>query len=149
MDEENIIMALFAKQQGVPKIVAKVNEDSRAEMVAGFGINSIVSTKSATADAILSYVRARQNSIRSANIEAMYHLVDDRVEALEFIIKKQTSYVGVPLKSLETKKDVLIACIVRNRKIIIPGGEDCLQIGDSVIVITLKCKVQDFHDILV
>ena len=61
-------------------------------------------------------MRARQNSIRSANIEAMYHLVDDRVEALEFIIKKQASYVGVPLKSLETKKDVLIACIVRNRK---------------------------------
>ena len=103
--------------------MAKVNEDSRQRWWQDLGSTALYLTKSATADAILSYVRARQNSIRSANIEAMYHLVDDRVEALEFIIKKQTSYVGVPLKSLETKKDVLIACIVRNRKIIIPGGE--------------------------
>ncbi len=33
MDEENIIMSLFAKAQGVDKIIAKVNEDSRAQMV--------------------------------------------------------------------------------------------------------------------
>ena len=41
MDEENIIMALFAKLQGVNKIVAKVNEDSRAQMVEGLGIDSV------------------------------------------------------------------------------------------------------------
>ncbi len=78
MDEENIIMALFARTQNVPKIIAKVNEDSRAQMVEGLGIDSIVSAKSVTADAILSYVRARRKSIKSANVETLYRLVGAR-----------------------------------------------------------------------
>ena len=130
VDEENIIMGLFAKRQGVEKIVAKVNEDSRAQMVEGLGIDSIVSAKTATADAILSYVRARQNSYSSANVEAMYRLVDERVEALEFIIKKETEYTNIPLKDLKTKPNNLIACIGRKREIIIPNGNDSIQVGD-------------------
>lgn len=148
MDEENIIMALFAKMQGVHKIIAKVNEDTRAQMVEGLGIDSIVSAKSATADVILSYVRARQNSLCSANVETMYRLVDGQVEALEFIIKKESSYTNVPLKDLTLKPNNLIACIGRNRQIIIPNGEDTLQPGDSVVVVTLEKKVQDITDIL-
>ncbi|MBQ8559876.1 MAG: Trk system potassium transporter TrkA [Tyzzerella sp.] len=149
LDEENIITGLFAKGQGVHKIVAKVNEDSRAQMVEGLGIDSLVSAKSATADAIISYVRARQNSYSSANVETMYRLVDDRVEALEFIIKEETSYTHVPLKDLRTKPNNLIACIARNRQIIIPSGNDFLQVGDSVVVVTRDKKVQDIQDILV
>lgn len=148
MDEENIIMALFAKSQGVYKIIAKVNEDTRAQMVEGLGIDSIVSAKSATADAIMSYVRARQNSLGSANVETMYRLVDGKVEALEFIIKSETNYTNIPLKDLQTKPNNLIACIVRNRMIIIPGGEDCLKVGDSVIIVTLERRIQDIKDIL-
>ena len=53
MDEENIIMSLFAKSQGVSKIIVKVNEDRRARMIQEFGIDSIVSAKAATADASL------------------------------------------------------------------------------------------------
>ena len=149
LDEENIITGLFAKGQGVHKIVAKGNEDSRAQMVEGLGLDSMVSAKSAPADAIFSYVRARQNSYSSANVETMYRLVDDRVEALEFIIKEETSYTHVPLKDLRTKPNNLIACIARNRQIIIPSGNDFLQVGDSVVVVTRDKKVQDIRDILV
>lgn len=149
MDEENIIMALFAKTQNVPKIIAKVNEDTRAQMVEGLGIDSIVSAKSATADAIMSYVRARQNSYRSANVETMYYLVEGKVEALEFIIKKDARYVGVPLKELPTKPNNLIACIGRNRKIIIPDGDESLRVGDSVVIVTKERKIQDIEDIFV
>ena len=123
MDEENIIMSLFAKTQGVNKIVAKVNEDSRAQMVEGLGIDSIVSAKSATADAIMSYVRARNNSYSSANVETMYRLLGGKVEAVEFIIKKEC-------------------------KVIIPNGEDHLEVGDSVIVITKDHIINEFSDIL-
>ena len=148
MDEENIITSLFAKSQGVDKIIAKVNEDRRARMVEDFGIDSIVSAKTATADAILSYVRARKNSQASANIEAMYQLVDEQVEALEFIIKSETRYTGIPLKDLSLKSNNLIACIARKRQIIIPGGDDCMQPGDSVIVVTMEKKIEDLEDIL-
>lgn len=148
MDEENIIMALFAKTQGVNKIVAKVNEDSRAQMVEGLGIDSIVSAKSATADAIMSYVRARNNSYSSANVETIYRMLGGKVEALEFIIKKECKFTNVPLKDLPTKPNHLIACIGRGRRIIIPNGEDHLEVGDSVIVVTKDHIIKNFADIL-
>ena len=147
MDEENIITALYAKTKGVGKIVAKVNEDSRAQMVEELGLTSMVSTKSATADAILGYVRARQNSFASANVETMYRLVDGRVEALEFIVKQDTDYTGIPLKDLRIKANNLIACIGRKRKIIIPHGKDCILPGDSVIIVTKDKRIQDIKDI--
>ena len=148
LDEENIITGLFAKAQGVHKIIAKVNEDSRAQMVESLGLDSLVSAKTATADAIISYVRARQNSYSNANVETMYRLVDDRVEALEFLIKEDAYYTNVPLKELPTKPNNLIACIGRNGQIIIPNGDDFFKKGDSVVVVTRDKKVQDIRDIL-
>ena len=148
MDEENIIMSLFAKGQGVDKIIVKINEDRRAKMIEDFGLDSIVSAKTVTADAILSYVRARRNSQGSVNVETLYQPVDDKIEALEFIVKSETEYTRVPLKELPLKSNNLIACIARKRKIIIPNGEDCIQVGDSVIVVTMEKQIQDIRDIL-
>lgn len=148
MDEENIIMSFFAKTIGVPKIIAKVNDDTRAQMVEGLGIDSIVSAKSATADEIMGYVRARNNSYSSANVETMYRLVQGKVEALEFIIKKECEYTNVPLKDLPIKKNNLIACIGRRRKVIVPNGDDHLEVGDSVMVVTKDRIVSNFSDIL-
>lgn len=148
MDEENIITSLFAKSQGIAKIITKVNEDRRARMVEEFGIDSIVSAKTATADAILSYIRARKNSQGSANVETLYQLVDEKVEALEFIIRSSTRYTGVPLKNLNLKSNNLIACIARKRQIIIPGGDDYMEAGDSVIVVTMDKRIEDIEDIL-
>lgn len=148
MDEENIIMSLFAKTQGVGKVVAKVNEDSRAQLVEELGIDSTVSAKGATADAIMSYVRARNNSYSSVNIETAYRLLGGKVEALEFIIKEECQFTNVPLKNLATKANHLIACIGRKGKIIIPNGEDHLEAGDSVIVVTKDHIINSFSDIL-
>lgn len=148
MDEENIIMGLFAGTKNVPKIIVKVNEDSRAQMVEGLGIDSIVSPKSATADAIMSYVRARRKSIKSANVETLYQLVGGKVEALEFIIRKECEFTGIPLKDLDTKPEYLIACIGRKGKIIIPGGDDCIEVGDSVVIVTTKRGTEDLREML-
>lgn len=148
MDEENIIMSMFAKGQKVPKIILKVNEDRRGRMIEDFGLDSVVSAKTVTADAILSYVRARRNSQGSTNVETMYQLVDDKVEALEFIVKAKTRYTDIPLKELSLKPNNLIACIARGREIIIPNGNDSIQVGDNVIVVTMKKQIQDIEDIL-
>ena len=148
MDEENIIMSLYAKMKGVSKVVAKINEDSRVQMVERLGIESIVSAKSVTADAILSYVRARKNSAENENVETMYKFVNGRVEAAEFLIRKESKYTNVPLKDLRIKKNNLIACIVRKGKIIIPGGNDHMEIGDSVIVVTMEHALNALKDIL-
>lgn len=148
MDEENIIMSLFAKTQNVDKVIAKVNEDSRAQMVEGLGIDITVSAKSAAADVISSYVKARMNSYSSANIETMYRLVKGRIEAQEYIIKKECEFVGIPLKDLPTKPNNLIACIGRKRQVIIPNGDDHFEVGDSVIVVTKEHTIKDLRDIL-
>lgn len=149
MDEENIIMSLFASKQSVSKVIVKINEDRRAMMIDELGLDSIVSAKTATADAILGYVRARRNSQCSANVETMYQLLDGRVEALEFIIKLENAYTGVPLKDLNLKVNNIIACIARGRKIIIPNGDDSIQVGDSVVIITMTKQIRDLDDILV
>ena len=78
----------------------------------------------------------------------MYRLINGKVEAQEFIIKKEGDYINIPLKDLPTKPNNLIACIGRNRKIIIPGGEDHLEVGDSVIIITKEHVINDLSDIL-
>ena len=147
-DEENILMGLFAKKHGVHKIVAKVNEDSRVEMIDGFGIDCVVSAKTATADAIYGYIGARQNSLSNSNVESLYRLVDDRVEALEFVVKEDAKYTNIPLKDLKTKPNILIACIGRNREVIIPNGNDCIMPGDIVVVVTMAKKIRDITDIL-
>lgn len=149
MDEENIIMSLFASKQSVSEVIVKINEDRRAMMIDELGLDSIVSAKTATADAILGYVRARRNSQCSANVETMYQLLDGRVEALEFIIKSENAYTGVPLKDLNLKVNNIIACIARGRKIIIPNGDDSIQVGDSVVIITMTKQIRDLDDILV
>ncbi len=147
-DEENMLMALYAKMQGVKKIVAKVNEENLSSMVDSLGIDSVVSPKLATADTILGYVRARQNSYSSANVETMYQLMGGRIEAMEFLIRADARYLDIPLKDLAMKPNNLIAAIVRGRNVIIPGGNDCLKPADSVIVVTKNQKIQSIEDIL-
>lgn len=148
MDEENILIGLFAQSRNVCKVIAKVNEDNRVRMVEKLGLDSTVSAKTATADAILSYVRARKNSQSSANVETLYQLIDGKVEALEFIIKKETNYTNIPFKDLSTKPNNLIACIVRDRQIIIPNGDDCMKVGDNVLIVTMEKSMKDIEEII-
>ena len=86
-----------------------------------------------------------------SNVETLYHLADDRVEALEFVVKDTPqvhSVVNVPLMELKLKSDLLICCINRGGKIITPGGRDTMQIGDTVIVVTTHQGLTDLSDIL-
>ncbi|MDR1801514.1 MAG: Trk system potassium transporter TrkA [Lachnospiraceae bacterium] len=149
LDEENIILSLFAKSLNVPKIIAKVNEESRSKMVQNLGIDSAISAKYATADLIISYVRARQNSLTSANVETLYQLVGGQIEAMEFIIQEESEYTGVKLKDLKIKPNHLVACIGRKHHIIIPDGNDHIEPGDSVIVVTKGNGMNDFSDLFV
>jgi trk system potassium uptake protein TrkA len=117
-------------------------------MVDAMEIDSVVSPKSLTADRILAYVRARQNSLSSANIETMYQLLGGRVEAVEFMIRADAKYIDIPLRNLAIKPNNLIAAIARGRSVIIPGGNDMIHPGDSVVVVTMNNKIQNMDDIL-
>ena len=147
IDEENIIISLYAKSQKTQKIITKVSKTSLTNMLESVGLSSIVSPKTVTANLILSYVRAMQSNEES-NVQTLYKLVDDKVEAVEFYVSRKSDVTGIPLKDLRLKKDVLICCIIRNNNVIFPGGTDMILPGDNIIVTTTQEKIADLDDIL-
>ena len=151
LDEANILMALnAAKQSGDNcKVVAKINRRPLVDLVeAGGMIDSIVSAPATTTELIAKYVRAME-SASGAKIKTLHRLVDGAVEALEFSVTSDVSFIGIPLKELKFKSGILLAGIVRqNGQIVIPSGDDYLQLNDDVIVVTTGTTLQDIHDIL-
>lgn len=147
LDEENVFLSMFAKKHSNAKIVTKVNRIEFDDILDGLDIGSSVYPKYITCDFILQYVRALQNKSGN-NIKTLYKILDDRVEALEFTVHKDSAVTSAPLSELRLKPNQLICCINRNDKIIIPRGNDKLQIGDTVIVVTFQQGLQDVRDIV-
>lgn len=147
IDEENIILSLYAKTKVKVKTVTKINRIQLNEVIRSLDLDSVVYPKHLTAETILQYVRATQNSIGS-NVETLYKLLDDQVEALGFRIQENSRVANISLQNLEIRRDVLIACIIRDGQVIIPGGQDLIFPGDSVVVVTTCTGLTDVEDIL-
>ena len=146
IDEENILLSLLAKNNGVEKVVTKVNRMTFLQLTDTLSLDSIISPKSIMVGQILQYVRAKKNSAGN-NVTTLYRLVNDRLEAVEFVIRDRKDYVDVPLKKLKLRKGILIASIVRGNELIIPKGDDCLKVNDSVVVVTTNTGFKDLSDI--
>lgn len=147
MDEENIIISMYAAAQHVKKVITKVSRTDFADMLSGSGLDTFIIPKSITATQIVRYVRAMQNSLGS-NVETLYQIVNGKVEALEFHAREKARCIGVPLKDLALVRELLIACIIRKGRIIVPGGDDSILAGDSVVVVTTNGGLDDLDDIL-
>ncbi len=148
MDEENIIVALYAKARNISKVIAKINRLSFDEILEDLDIDGFISPKTIAANHIVRYVRAMQNSLGSSNVETLHKLIGEQVEALEFKVKEKSPVVGIPLKDLKTKDGLLVAAIIRGMRVIIPGGHDSIEPGDSVIIVTTNKRLSDLKDIL-
>ena len=148
LDEENVLLSLFAKENSKAKLVTKVNKIAFTEIIDNLDIGSVVYPKYLISDYILQYIRAISNSIGSNNVETLYKILDNRAEALEFIIREKSAVTDVPLAELKTKSNLLISCINRHGKIRIPRGQDSIQVGDTVIVVTTQTGLKDIQDIL-
>ena len=147
IDEENVLLTLFAKKHSNGKLVTKVNRLEFDDILAGLDLGSVVYPKYMTCDYIVQYVRALQNEAGN-NIKTLYRILDDRVEALEFTVHEESAATGVPLSQLHLKKNLLLCCITRGSKILIPRGGDQIQVGDNVIVVTLEHGLHDLRDIV-
>lgn len=135
IDEENIILSMSARNKVRIKVVTKVNRTDYSEIMRELPLDSIIVPKKIASEYILRYVRARQSSGNS-NVETLYRLLDNRVEALEFIIQDSTAICNIPIKDMPLRDGILIVGIHRNGKIIIPSGSDVIMQGDSVIIVT-------------
>lgn len=146
-DEENIMLSLYAASVSKTKLVTKINRIAFEDVISQMNLGSIIYPKLITADSIIRYVRAMQNSMGS-NVETLYKIVANKVEALEFRVEPDAPLVGIPLEKLTFKNNLLIACINRNGKIITPRGKDTIEPRDTVIVVTTHSGLNDLKDIL-
>ena len=147
MDEENLFLSLFAQECSKAKVITKVDRLDFDEIIKRLDLGTLVHPKNITADNIIRYVRAMQNSIGS-NVESLYKIIENKVEALEFKIQPDSPVVGIPLSQLKVKPGVLIACITTDGKTAIPNGNSVIKEGDSVVVVTSHLGFGDIRDIL-
>lgn len=147
IDEQNILMSYAAADAGLPKVITKVNRPEFYSMARKLGLETIISPRKLISDVFVRYARALENSLGS-NIETMYKLMDDRAEALEFIAGQEFKFFNTPLKDMKFKSGLLIAGIIRGRRVIIPNGDDVIMNGDRVVVITEKQGMNDLSDII-
>lgn len=147
IDEENIMLTLFARQISSAKVITKINRITFRNVINSLDLGSVIYPKYITSEAIIAYVRAKKASMDS-NIETLYHMFDHRVEAIEFRVYEKSAVTGIPLKDLTLKKNLLISFINRNGDIIIPSGHDSIEVGDTVMIVTTHTGFNDIQDIL-
>lgn len=147
MDEENIIVALYAKEKKVSKVIAKVNKISFYEIMDSLNIDSFISPKTIAAQNIVRYVRAMKNSMRDNNVVTLHTMINDQVEAVEFKVREDSAIVGIPLKNFKRREGLIVAAIIRGSQIIIPNGNDMIEKGDNVVVVTTKKHLSDLNEI--
>ncbi len=147
IDEENVMLSLYARSVSNAKMITKISSTTYDSIINSLNIGSVIYPGSITTEYILQYVRAMQNTIGS-NVETLYRLVDGRAEALEFIIREHGPVTDIPLQELKTRVNLLVCAICRDGQIIIPKGQDCIRVGDSVVIITTNFGLKDIKDIL-
>ena len=146
-DEENMILSLHAEGKTRGKIITKVTRMDYDSVINKLDLDTVIYPKAIVSDMILRYVRSAKNT-RGSNMETLYNVIKGEIEASEFIIRKPSGIVGVPISRLRFKKNVLIAAILRDGEVIIPRGYDTIEIGDSVVIVSKVMGLQDITDIL-
>lgn len=147
IDEENILLTLYAHQVSDAKVITKINHINFKNVISQLDLGSVIYPRYITAEAIIAYVRAKKASMNS-NIETLSHMFDGKAEAIEFCVNEESSVTNVALMELALKKNLLISCICRNGSIIIPNGKDCIKPGDNVMIVTTHSGFDELQDIL-
>ncbi len=147
LDEENIVLALASKQLGIKKSIAKVNRMNLNGVIDQLGIDSIVDPKALVTSQIIRYIRVKENHDRSSSVQTLYKIVNEEVEAVEFVVDEKTKYCDIPFADVNMKKDLLVGGIIRHNQMIIPNGQDALHVGDRIIVIAYHIPLKDINDI--
>ncbi len=150
IDEENIIISLFAGSRNVGKIITKVSRNSLVSMMPQVDSNnSIISPTFLLANNIVRFVRSIGNAEDESNIETLHKIVDNNAEAIEFSMREGSfQKFGVPLKDIPLKLNILIACIKRQNTVILPNGNTTIELGDRVIIVTTNEGLTKMDDIL-
>ncbi len=147
IDEENVMLTLYARQVSSAKVITKINRITFKDVINTLDLGSVIYPKYLAAESIVAYVRAKSASQHS-EVETLYHMFDYKAEAIEFIVKEASDVTNVALKDLPLKKDILVSLICRKGQIIFPTGMDSIQVGDTVMIVTTHTGLNNLQDIL-
>lgn len=147
MDEDNTIISMYAKLKGVPKVITKINKSELKAMAESVGLDSVISPKDLTAEIMLAYVRSLKDA-KGSKVRTIYRVADGKAEALEFLAEEGCKVLNTPFMNLKLKKNLLIGGIIRQGKIIFPGGSESIHAGDLVIVVTTNKFISSLDEIL-
>ena len=149
IDEENVLIGMYIRKTWPKvKVITKVNRTSFQSIIDSMDLGSVFNPRNSASNLICRYVRTMQNSGSSSQIETLYKLVGGKAEALEFRVSEGSKLCGIPLQELKLRENLLIGCIGRGGQIIIPSGQDTIEPGDSVIVVTCSMGLGKLEDIL-
>ena len=147
LDEENILISLFAKSMSGAKLVTKVNRSDFSDVVKHLDLDSIIYPKNITSNLIVRYARAMKNT-RGSNVETLHNIVQNKIEASEFIVRENSPITEAPLMQMKFKPNVIIAAILRGDNVIIPRGADRIMPGDRVVIVSSILAMHDISDVL-
>lgn len=147
IDEQNIMLSLYIRSVSDAKLITKIASNPFSKVLAELDLGSVFYPRLVAAEQILRFVRAMQNSYESSEVEALFKIMDDRAEALEFTVGSGSSLVNRKFRDLEFKEGVIVGLINRQGRIIIPRGGDMLLPGDSTVVITTK-QINTLEDVI-
>ena len=146
-DEDNLLTSISVFLQNVPKVITRIDKEELCSLAAKIGLDCVITPTDIASNIVVRYARALENS-GDSKVETLYKLMDGKAEALEFRVGEDSPVVGIPLKDLHFKKNILIAGILRNRKAIIPSGFDCIQAGDNIVVLAAGRKIRNLSETL-
>lgn len=151
LDEENIMLSLYANQVSKAKLITKVNKIGFEGIVSSIPIGSIISPKYLTAEHIIQYVRDMENHMENTHdskVDMVYRVANNKAEALEFTVEEESKVINTPIMNLPLKSNLLICSILRKNKVLIPSGQDKIQAGDKVVIVTKERGLNRLEDIL-
>ena len=151
LDEENIMLSLYANHVSKAKLITKVNKISFEGIVQSIPIGSIISPKYLTAEHIIQYVRDLENhsgNAHESSVDMVYRVANNKVEALEFTVDEESKVVNTPIMNLPLKSNLLICSILRKNRVLIPSGQDKIQAGDKIVIVSKERRLNRLEDIL-
>lgn len=147
VDEENLMLSLFAQNSTEAKVITKVNHIELDSVMNKLDVGSLVYPKYITADNIITYVRGLSNA-KSSNITALYRILDNKAEAMTFKIVKESELTAKKLMDLKIIDDLLVCAIIREDDVIIPSGQDQICVGDIVLIATTNKGIDTIEEIV-
>jgi trk system potassium uptake protein len=140
-DELNIITAVLAKRFGAAKAICNITNIAVSSIINELqDIDSAFSTESLALSEILTYCR-------KGEIISIYPIPNIKAEAMKVKITDKLEILDKPLKDIKFPKDMMIGVIIRDKKMIVPHGNDDIRENDFVISFILPAAKQQVKKI--